>query len=748
MLRLLPIYYALAAFSVITVVMSLYLNHAIMAIYTGSVEVNQSWAQRLTHYSELGQLAAAVDAPPNDVFNSHDVDAEKAATRAALDRFNKSMASLRQELRANVKEQGATLLMQDLAAVDKEMTEMTTEAASLFGYYGQNQVKQAGERMATMDRRYGHLNEALARLRTHVGAIQKGRFDDQITAAAALQKFEYLIGVLVVVMVGGTTAYGYKLATQEAAHERELQRHIASLRDAEARTRSILDTAADGIVTFDEQGAIESVNHAAEAIFGAAASEVIGQNFGHLLISPRQEKPDGATPGVPRAAEAEDAGPRGLEGRDAALAPRLPWGPADLAGRRLEVLGRRRNGTAFPLDLAVSEMLVGSQRMFTGVLRDITERKQAEEELRISQERLAAIIETAMVGIISLDQNHRVVLFNAAAETIFRCPAADVIGRPLDRLLPERFQEGHRSHVKRFAATGVTSRSMRSPGTLYGRRANGEEFPLEATISHAKIGGQTLLTVILRDLTERKQVEELARLYAKSKELDQLRTEFIYNLTHELRTPLTTIREGVSQVTEGILGSTTVEQREFLSIVLTDIDRLSRIINDLLDQAKIEAGRLELTREHVDIVAIARQEARLFGAKAQAKGLQMRTDFSKPAIEIYADPDKLAQVFANLLGNALKFTDCGEVVLTIEDVSEHVSCEIRDTGKGIAPDDLPKVFQKFYQATRTPVAGAQGTGLGLPIAKAIVESHGGMISASSELGVGSTFTFVLPKTPV
>jgi len=721
MARLLPIYYVLAAFSIFTVAMSLYLNHKIMAIYTDSVDSNRRWAERLTQYSELGQLAAAVNGPPNDVFESHDPVAEAGRMQVALTRFDKSLRGLRGEVHAHVSGQEAAALIRDFEAVDAAMIEMTREAAQIFSYYAQNQVKVAGEWMATVDHRYGDVNKALARLRTHVGAIQGARFDEEIRSAGALQKFNYLIAVLVVVMVGSTTGYGYKLATREATQQRELQRHIAGLRDAEARTRSILDTAADGIVTFDEDGAIESLNHAAERIFGAPASEVIGHNFSELLLT---ERPDG------------DPGPGGELAR---------WQPEDLAGRRSEMIGRRKNGTAFPLDLAVNEMQVGHRKMFTGVLRDITERKRVEEELRAGEERLAAIIDTAMVGIISLDEESRIVLFNAAAETIFCCPAADAIGNTLDRFMPERFQEVHRKHVQRFAATGVTTRSMRSPGTLYARRANGEDFPMEATISQAKIGGQTLLTVILRDLTERKQAEELARLYAKSKELDQLRTEFIYNLTHELRTPLTTIREGVSQVAEGILGSTTVDQRDFLSIVLTDIDRLSRIINDLLDEAKIEAGRLELARQPVDIVGIARQESRLFGARAQAKGLDIRTDFSDPEIQVYADPDKLAQVFANLLGNALKFTESGEVVLTVEDMGEHVSCAIRDTGRGIAPDDLPKVFQKFYQASRTPVTGGQGTGLGLPIAKAIVESHGGAISARSEVGAGSTFTFVLPK---
>jgi signal transduction histidine kinase len=241
---------------------------------------------------------------------------------------------------------------------------------------------------------------------------------------------------------------------------------------------------------------------------------------------------------------------------------------------------------------------------------------------------------------------------------------------------------------------------------------------------------------------------ELQAEAAARRRAERLKEEFCHMVSHELRTPLTTIREGVSQIAAGILGPTTPAQREFLGIVLSDIERLSRIINDLLDIGKIEAGRLELAREHVNIVGIARQEARLFEPRARAKGLRIRTDFSQAEIEVYADPDKIAQVFANLLGNALKFTEHGEVALIVEDMGEHISCAVRDTGRGIAPDDLPKVFQKFYQVGRTPAAGGNGTGLGLPIVKGLVESHGGEISARSEPGVGSTFTFVLPKTPV
>jgi PAS domain S-box-containing protein len=383
-----------------------------------------------------------------------------------------------------------------------------------------------------------------------------------------------------------------------------------------------------------------------------------------------------------------------------------------------------------------------------GLVRRERGRRQVEAALQTSEERLTAIIGTATDAIITLNESHHVVLFNAAAEKIFGCPAAAALGEPLDRFIPVRYRESHRAHVHAYAATGVSARSMHSPRVLSGLRATGEEFPIEATISQATLAGQKLLTVILRDLTERKKAEELAQLYTQAKQRDEFKTNFIYNLSHELRTPLTTIREGVSQVTEGILGATTPEQREFLAIVLADIDRLARIINDLLDVAKIESGRIDLWLEQVNVVALAQQAARLFEPQAQAKGLTLRTEVAAPAIEVYADPDKIAQVIANLLGNALKFTTQGEVVLRLDEGEDTVACAVHDTGRGIPPDDLAKVFQKFYQVGVAPGPGGQGTGLGLHIAKGIVEAHGGALTARSEVGVGSTFTVVLPKKTV
>jgi signal transduction histidine kinase len=238
--------------------------------------------------------------------------------------------------------------------------------------------------------------------------------------------------------------------------------------------------------------------------------------------------------------------------------------------------------------------------------------------------------------------------------------------------------------------------------------------------------------ILLRDITA-------------EKELDRLKTEFISTVSHELRTPLTTIRESVSQVLDGILGATTPQQREFLSICLEDIDRLTRIINDLLDISKIEAKKVEIRREIVDMVALVKGVGLIFNGRAREKGLEIRTQSPCETAEIYLDKDKIIQVITNLVGNSLKFAEKGYIEISVVDKQDCVECSVFDTGRGIAEEDLPKVFSKFQQFGRTAGPGEKGTGLGLSIARGIVEMHNGKIWVESKLNEWTKFTFVLPR---
>ncbi|MFH1239226.1 MAG: ATP-binding protein, partial [bacterium] len=240
------------------------------------------------------------------------------------------------------------------------------------------------------------------------------------------------------------------------------------------------------------------------------------------------------------------------------------------------------------------------------------------------------------------------------------------------------------------------------------------------------------LVVVLRDIT-------------KEKELERMKSEFISTISHELRTPLTTIRETVSQILDGILGETTAEQRDFLNMCMEDTDRLKRIIDNLLDISKIEAKRVELKREMFDIVTVIRGVSASFLPVANTKGLELKEGFSKEKIEVYADKDEIIQIFTNLIGNALKFTEKGYVKISVTDKKDSVECSVADTGYGIAKGDLPRIFDKFQQFGRVAGPGEKGTGLGLSITKSLVELHKGMIRVESGLNKGTIFTFNLPK---
>jgi signal transduction histidine kinase/DNA-binding response OmpR family regulator len=240
------IYFVLAAFDIVTITGSLYLNHRIMSIYVESVDTNQQWADRVARYSDLGQIASAVDAPGNDVFDTRDVTAEAARRDQALASFNEQLNAARAELVAAVPEEQARPLLRGLDTVAQAMRDMTAEADLIFAYFRQGETDKAGERMATMDRKYARVSAELAALGEQVREIQHRYFNEQIAAAEYLRRFEYLIGGFIVLMVGCVTLYGNKIARKVRADEEELERYSVSL----ARARDEAAAASKAKSTF------------------------------------------------------------------------------------------------------------------------------------------------------------------------------------------------------------------------------------------------------------------------------------------------------------------------------------------------------------------------------------------------------------------------------------------------------------------------------------------------------------------
>ncbi len=390
----------------------------------------------------------------------------------------------------------------------------------------------------------------------------------------------------------------------------------------------------------------------------------------------------------------------------------------------------------------------GKPLSMIGITFDITERKQAQEALRESQAQLANVIGSAMDAVITVDQDQRIGIFNSAAEKMFGCATAEAIGQPIDRFIPE-----HREHIRSFGETRVTKRSMGALGALSGVRANGEEFPIEASISQIELEGRKLYTLILRDITGRKRAEEereqlLAREHearAEAEIANRIKDEFLATLSHELRTPLTAILGWLSIMRSQPLDTKTTEH------AIETIERNARIqaqlIEDLVDVSRIVGGKLNLDMQLVNLLPVIEAAIEVVRPAAEAKGVALRVKHDPSAGMVSGDAARLQQVVWNLLSNAVKFTSQGgsvEVLLGRADGSAEIV--VRDTGIGIAPEFLPHVFERFRQAESPLTRSQRGLGLGLAIVRHLVELHGGSASAKSPgENQGATFTIRLPR---
>jgi PAS domain S-box-containing protein len=394
----------------------------------------------------------------------------------------------------------------------------------------------------------------------------------------------------------------------------------------------------------------------------------------------------------------------------------------------------------------------GKPLRLVGVNIDITERKQAEEELRRSQAQLAGVIGSAMDAIISVDGKQQVVLFNAAAERMFRCPANEAIGQTLDRFIPERFRSTHHGHIQAFGRTKVTRRSMGALSPIFGLRTDGEEFPIEASISQLELEGQKLFTVILRDITERRRAEEevsrlnenlerrvadrTAQLQAANKELEA----FSYSVSHDLRAPLRAIDGFSVALLEDCADKLDEEGKGYLEQVRGASQEMAQLIDALLHLARVT--RSEMRQETISLSQLA---------QAVVSELRKRGPEREIAIHIQegltAQGDKrLLQVLLNnLLGNAWKFTsklEHPEIMFGQQQKDAETSYFVRDNGAGFDMAYANKLFGAFQR-----LHGAsefEGTGIGLATVQRIVHRHGGRVWAEGAVDRGATFYFTLP----
>ncbi len=256
---------------------------------------------------------------------------------------------------------------------------------------------------------------------------------------------------------------------------------------------------------------------------------------------------------------------------------------------------------------------------------------------------------------------------------------------------------------------------------------------------------------MLYDISEKKELVLLRRAEEALQErnevlhrMNEIKSEFVSMVSHELRNPLLVTGESIQMMQDEILGPVTEKQRQFLRIGKEAIDRLIHIIKDLQDVSKIEAGKMELHKQTVDLRELTRKVLELYKSQAENRKIELQDEIICQATTVEADGDRLIQVLTNLIGNALKFTESGRILVRVDQKGSEFECCVEDTGVGIAPENLSKVFGKFQQFSKAQELKQKGTGLGLSISKAIVELHGGRVWVESELGKGSRFYFTVP----
>ena len=396
-----------------------------------------------------------------------------------------------------------------------------------------------------------------------------------------------------------------------------------------------------------------------------------------------------------------------------------------------------------------------STRMI-GVTYDITERKQAEEDRQEQALRLRAIVDHAVDGIVTINEYGVMESFNPAAERLFGYTAAEAIGQNVKMLMPKPYHSEHDGYLANYRQTGH-AKIIGLGREVLGRRKDGSVFSFELGVSEIQLGTRRLFTGIIHDLTERKQAEfillqdavemdshnqQLAEARDQALAATRAKSAFLASMSHEIRTPMNAIIGMADLLQETSLSP---DQEEYVHRFSRAATSLLDLINDILDISKIEAGHLELETVPFDLHDLVDKTVELMAVRVNAKTLELAA-FVHPDVPpwVAGDPTRLRQVFVNLLGNAIKFTEQGQVLLRIEPNPADpltLRCSVSDTGIGISEDKRQSIFESFTQVDSSTTRKYGGTGLGLSICKQLVEMMGGVLSVESTLGAGSTFSF-------
>jgi PAS domain S-box-containing protein len=425
-----------------------------------------------------------------------------------------------------------------------------------------------------------------------------------------------------------------------------------------------------------------------------------------------------------------------------------------------EVLVLRADGSAVPVEITSSTMGWNGRLLVVGIFKEITSRRRTEAALLAFANRMHAILSSMFDAVITADEQGVIETFNDAAERLFGWRAYEVIGRSVNLLMPSPVRDQHDAFMSKYRR-GAPARIIGKEREVVAQRKDGSLVPIELAVTEIIDRGDNLgvpaasgrrsFVGVIRDITERKTTEA-ALITAKSQaELaNRAKSEFLAHMSHELRTPLNAIIGFSEILMRELFGPLAPRYVEYAATIFESGQHLLRIINDLLDMARIEAGRFDLVEEDIDAGSVIESCLTMVRARADHGGVTVKSQIADRLPRVKADRRSAMQVLLNLLSNSVKFTPRGgsvTVAAKVEDSGQLVISVI-DTGAGIDTDMLPRIFEPFQQADSRLSRKLEGTGLGLAISRNLMELHGGSLVIESRVGVGTSVHMRFPAARV
>lgn len=506
----------------------------------------------------------------------------------------------------------------------------------------------------------------------------------------------------------------------------EIKKVEQKLRESEEKFRIISEAAYDAIIMLDNQGKVSYWNKAAEKMFGYKSKEIIGKEL-HRVLPPEEYY-------MPYKKGFEEFKHTGK-------------GPA--VGRTIELPAIKKDGTEIIAELSLSSVKIKGKWNAIGIVRDITEKKQIEKEIKIRDE----AIKSSINGIAITDSMGNIIYVNNSFLKMWKVDTAEeVLGKPIVNFW--EVNENYRKVMSNLVKTGGWT------GELIAKRKNGSTFPVQLSINFITDENNRINNIFASfvDITEQKKAEEeikrkqerIEKQNIQLKKLDKIKSEFLNITSHELRTPMSAIKGYAQMMLKEVLGPTTDEQKKALNVVIRNINRLDNLIRDILDVSRLESGTMRFLPEKVDIKEMISDVVETMQSFAETKKIQIKTEIQENLPNLFVDPERIKQVIINIVNNAIKFSPHNSIIIirVKRDKKDKVLFEIQDFGKGIPKNKQKKIFETFYQVDSGIDRKFGGAGLGLAISRGIILSHGGKIWVNSKLGEGSTFKFTLPIKPV